>query len=470
MRVRMVPLAHLAGRLQRTVRQTAAAVGKSARLTVEGETTDFDKTVLEEMSEPLLHILRNAVDHGIEPAGERAAAGKPAAGTVTVRAHAEGTQVVVRVSDDGRGIDLDAVRATAAAKGFLTADEAAAAGTAALHDLLFRPGFSTAPAVSEISGRGVGLDAVKVLVGRLKGTVGVGSEPGRGTTFTIRLPLTLAVLRALMVRAGGQTFAVPLGAVVRILRLDPEYSGAIEGRDVVRIDGDTLPRVSLAGRLNLRGGADAPPERPPVVVVSAGDRKYAVVVDEILGGREVVLKSLGTHVRRAPGIAGATLMGDGSVVLVLDPADLFLAPAAAPRAGRPAAAAPAAARHELLVLVVDDSPSVRRIVTGQLREAGIGAVTAKDGRDALDVLHRSDRRPDVVLLDVEMPRMDGYELLSTLRANPSYRDLPAVMLTSRSGDKHRRKAMDLGAAAYLVKPFQPAALLRAVRGAAAVGV
>lgn len=471
MRVRMVPLAHLSGRLHRTVRRTAADLGKQVRLVLEGENTDLDKTVLEEMAEPLLHLLRNAIDHGVEDAAAREAAGKPSAGTVRVRACHEGTQIVIRVSDDGRGVDYEAVRFAAVARGALSPEAAGIASPDELIDVLFQPGFSTAGRVTEISGRGVGLDVVRALVERLKGTVSLASDPGRGATFTVRLPLTLAVIRALVVEAEGQTFALPLGSVTQILRLDPEQCGRIGTQDVARIGGETLPRFTLAKRLGLRGTSEPDP-RPPAVVIGVGDRRYVVILDRVAGGREVVVKSLGTHVRHAPGIAGATLMGDGSVVLILDPAELC-APARTARPAQPASAAhtrhaPRPATEQLTVLVVDDSPSVRRFVSGQLRDAGMEVLTAKDGLDALDVLHHAERLPDVVMLDVEMPRMDGYELLSTLRAAPAHRHLPVVMLTSRAGDKHRRKAMELGATAYLVKPYQPAELLRVLRGAAAV--
>jgi len=466
-RVRMVPLTHLSARLHRTARQTAAAVGKRVRLVLAGEATELDKTVLEEMSEPLLHLLRNAIDHGVEPAAERVALGKPAAGTVRVEACREGTQVVIRVSDDGRGVDPEAVRAAAAATGLLPPDEAARLSPDALLDLLFVSGFSTAAAVTETSGRGVGLDSVKVMVGRLKGTVGLASTPGRGATFTVRLPLTLAVIRALVVKAAGQTFAVPLAAVAHILRLDPEAADRIGGEDVARVAGRTHPRLTLAALMGLEAAPGSAGPRPPAVVLAVGDRRYVVVVDEVVGGREVVVKTLGTHLRRVSGVAGATLLGDGSVVLILDPLELFAAhaPGSAHAAPAQAAASARPSRDAPTVLVVDDSPSVRRVVGGQLREAGWVALAAKDGVEALEALHRADRLPDAVLLDVEMPRMDGYELLSTLRASPTYAGLPVVMLTSRAGEKHRRKAAEVGATGYLVKPYQPAELLRTLQQA-----
>jgi chemosensory pili system protein ChpA (sensor histidine kinase/response regulator) len=376
-----------------------------------------------------------------------------------VRAFTEGTHVIIRVSDDGGGIDPERVRAVAVEKGFVPAASASSLNQEELFQLLFQPGFSTARQVSELSGRGVGLDVVRAQVHRLKGALTLDSDLGLGTTFTIRLPLTLAILRALLVRSGGQTFAVPLGAVAQILRLE-DGQAAMLGRDaVVRVNGDVYPRCQLSRALNLRS-TDETVARPPVVIVNAGEKQVALVVDRIIGAQEIVVKSLGTHIRRVPGIAGATLMGDGSVVLILNPADLVSGgstQAMSVRTDVPRRRAEIKTSGRR-VMVVDDSPSVRRIATTLLKNAGWDPVVAKDGVEALEILHQGER-PNAVLLDVEMPRMDGYEFLSTLRADDVYRDVPVIMITSRAGDKHRRKAMDLGATAYLVKPYQDAVLL-----------
>jgi chemosensory pili system protein ChpA (sensor histidine kinase/response regulator) len=464
MRVRMVPLVSLGNRLQRTVRNAATVTGKQARLLIDGGNTELDKTVLEEMSEPLLHLLRNAVDHGIEFAEARKAHGKPETGTVRVRAFPEGTRVVIRVEDDGAGIDPDRLRVALVERGLVAdAETAARLSPAELYSYLFVSGFSTARSVSEISGRGVGLDVVKTMVNRLKGTLSVDSVPGRGTTFTIRLPLTLAVMRVLLVRAGGQSFAVPLGSVSQITRLEDGALETIGEEPVIRVAGKVHPVVRLSRALKLKG-ADESVARPPVIVLNIGDRQIALIVDSLLGGREIVVKNLGNHIRQLKGIAGATLMGDGTVVLILNPGDLFeehkiegrrierhAVAAAKPKAERRAS--------RRTILLVDDSPSVRRIVSLVLRNGGWQTTIAKDGVEALETLNQGDI-PDAIVLDIEMPRMDGYELLSTIRASATLRGIPVVMATSRAGDKHRNKAMQLGASAYLVKPYQEDLLLK----------
>jgi chemosensory pili system protein ChpA (sensor histidine kinase/response regulator) len=464
MRVRMVPLATLANRLDRAVRTVAQVQGKQVELRLDGEDTYLDKSVLEEMADPLLHLLRNAVDHGIEAPAVRAQRGKPARGTIRVRAFQEGTQVVIQSSDDGAGVDPGAVRAVAVAKGFVTSADAERMTDGELLSLIFLPGFSTAREVSEVSGRGVGLDIVKARVHKLKGTLAVDSQPGRGTTFTIRLPTSLAIMRALLVRAHHQTLAVPLDAVSQILRINREDIERVGGDSVIRLDGRVYPQVSLGKALHFKQPAEEPSPRPPALIVSAEDKQVVLVVDELIGGREVVLKNLGSHVRRLHGVLGATLMGDGRVVLIVNPADLLREPARA-RAPerRPPEPLGTRDRESLTVMVVDDSPSVRRVVSTLVRNAGWQAVTAKDGLDAMEILGRSAAPPDVVLVDVEMPRMDGYELVATLKGQEAYRHLPVVFITSRAGQKHRRKALDLGASAYVTKPYQDAALLKLIR-------
>lgn len=460
-RLRMVPLGSVSGKLHRTVRQAATQSGKKAEFVLEGDRTGLDKTVLDAMADPLLHLLRNAVDHGLEPGEVRQALGKPATGTVRLRAEHEGSQVVLTIDDDGRGIDPDAVRETAVRRGLVDETAAAALDADQLAAFLFAPGFSTKGEVTELSGRGVGLDVVKSKVEALKGTVAVTSRAGAGTTFTVRLPMTLAVVRALVVRANQEQFAVPLEAVEQIRRLDPADTERIGREPVLRVNGEMYPVVRLGDKLGLAKPADAT-DRPPVVLLKAGGRRAAVVVDALLGGREVVVKRVGPQVRRSAAVAGATLTGDGSVVLILNPVELVR-----PTGGVVAPVAPRATveatRRGLAVLIVDDSPSVRRVLTGLAQRAGWHATTAKDGMEALETLQRTAVQPDVVLTDVEMPRMDGYELLATLRGQPSTRELPVVVITSRAADKHRKKAMDLGASAYLVKPYQDDSLVEVVR-------
>ena len=460
MRLRMVPLSTITAKLARAARTSAATANKKAEFTLDGERTGLDKTVLEAMADPLLHLVRNAVDHGLEPPEVRLALGKPAHGTITLRGKHEGSHVVLTLADDGRGIDFEVVRAAVARRGLALPEEAESLSPAELADFLFRPGFSTRDEVSELSGRGVGLDVVKSKVELLKGTVVVASVPGVGTTFTVRLPMTLAVVRALLVKAGAQTFAIPLEAVEQILRPGDGDTDRV-GRDpVLRLAGGVCPLVPLARVLNIRQADEPASIRPPVVVLSAGGRRVALQIDKLVGGREVVIKALGRQLRQVAAVSGATLLGDGSVVLILNPAELTRAQAA-PQSAQPRAAA-SRPRDIKTVLVVDDSPSVRRVLSMLLGGAGWQVTTAKDGVEALDVLQRGGV-PDVVLTDVEMPRMDGYELLATIRAQAAVSHLPVAVLTSRGADKHRRKALDLGASAYVVKPYQDENLLEILR-------
>ncbi|MGE3541022.1 MAG: Hpt domain-containing protein [Candidatus Tectimicrobiota bacterium] len=465
MRLRMVPMATLATRLHRAVRVTARQRAKEAELVLEGEDVDFDKTMLEEMAEPLLHLLRNAVDHGIERPEVRQQAGKPRQGRIHLRAFREGTQVVLQLRDDGAGLDPQRLRAVALRNGLLSEAESAHLSDAELYPLILRPGFSTASEVSEISGRGVGMDVVQATVSRLKGHMTIDSTPGQGVTCTMRLPLTLAITRVLLVKAHGETFAIPLADVTQIMRLEAQDIERVGGVPSIRLEKQVVPVVRLGERLQLAQPAESTPRTVPIVVVQAGDQQVALIVDELLGGREVVVKTLGSHLRRVHGVIGSTLMGDGSVVLILNPVELArddLRPGSSRQTELPKAR-PARASEVLEVLIVDDSFSVRRVVSNLVKSMGWRPLLAKDGLEALAVLQQATTPPDVILLDVEMPQMDGYEFTSTIRAQAAYRDLPVVMLTSRSGEKHRRKAFEVGATEYLVKPYQDEVLINTIR-------
>ncbi len=470
MRLRLVPLAQLSSRLHRAVRVTAEQEGKEVDLEILGEGVELDKTVLEELADPLLHLLRNAVAHGIEPAALRRATAKPARGRIRVQAVYEGTQVTVRVSDDGAGMDPQALSAAAVAAGHLSEVEAAALTLTQAIELSFLPGLSTAGALSEVSGRGVGLDVVRAGAHRAKGTVSVRSTAGRGTTFVIRLPMTLAVARVLMVRSNGENFAVPLGAVAQILRVERATIERLGSEPVIALDGRVYPFLHLGTRLGLAHPADESAPQVPVLILSFGDRKAALGVDQVGQAREVVVKPLGPLLRRVPGISGATLTGDGEVVLIVNPGELVGEEVRGTGAfgaggtslgtvGMPGAPGP----RPLEIMVVDDSLSVRRVLGNLIQGVGWKAIPARDGLEALELLQRGERPPDVVLLDIEMPRMDGYELTATLRGLPEFATLPIVILTSRAGEKHRQRAFELGATEYLVKPYEEATLLSLVR-------
>ena len=464
MRVRMVPLATLVARLQRTVRVAASHEGKLVDLFIEGQNIELDTTVLDQMVDPLLHLLRNAVSHGIETPARRAAHSKRERGTIRLRSFYEGTQVVIEVSDDGAGLDPEVIRSKALSRGHISSADAGRMSEKELFSLIFLPGFSTAKELSEVSGRGVGMDIVKASINKLQGTLALDSTPGKGTTITIRLPTTLAVARALLIKAHGETFAVPLGAVTQIIRVERGEIEHLAQDAVIRAGGRVYPVIRLGEALRLKQPADEAVERLPVLILKVGGDHFALVVEQVIEGREIVIKSLGNHLRRVHGIMGATLMGDGRVVPILQPADLVRNSAPSTVPTRPLAQPPATGITETLtVMVVDDSPSVRRVMSNLLKSVGWQPVAAKDGLQALEMLHGSPEQPTVILLDVEMPRMDGYELLAALKRQEAYRMIPVVMITSRTGEKHRRKAIDLGASEYLSKPYQDEELLNIIR-------
>ena len=458
LRLRAVPLASLASRLHRTVRATAEQSGREAELILDGGAVELDKSLLEEMADPLIHLVRNAVGHGIETPEVRRALGKPAAGRLRVAARLQGGQAVLTIEDDGGGIGLSAVRETAEQSGLLSAETAAALTDDEARALVFLPGFTTARRVSEISGRGVGLDVVKSKVESLRGSLTLESTAGHGTRFTIRLPLSLAVTRALLVRLSGHLFALPATAIARVVRAEPGDLRGTGDEAVLVVEGEELPVRPLGRVLGLAEPAEGLGARPLALLLDLGDYRAAFLIDELVESREIVVKPLGPLLRRVDGLAGATLLGDGSVVPILDPYTLLERKA---RTGTPllrSAAVPA--RRE--VLIVDDSLSVRRVLSNLVTQAGWAARTAKDGLDALDLLQQGPHLPAVILLDVEMPRMDGYELTATLRGAPAYQHIPIVMITSRAGGKHRDKAFALGVSDYVVKPFEPEALLHLI--------
>ena len=458
MRVRMVPFEHISQRLQRAARNVAKDQSKEVEFIFEGKDTEIDKTVLEEIADPLLHLIRNCVDHGIESGDVREKCGKPQKATVRLRAFYQGTQAVLQIGDDGRGLDHVKILQVAVAKGIISQDEASTATPQEVYPLIFVPGLSTAKKVSEVSGRGVGMDIVRDKVQKLKGTIQVDSEPGKGTTFTISLPLKLAVARALMVNAGNEVFAIPMQSISQITRFERSEITQVGAQQVVKLNGVAYPLIRLADRLSLLGSENESPTIP-VLIVRSGDVQVALQVDQIVAGRDIVIKTLGTHLREVPGFVGATLMGDGTVVPILD-VNLLTDEFDANAKMRPVKRA--AESQETVVMIVDDSVSVRRVMENLVKAQGWRAVVAKDGVDAVEVLQAEELTPDIFLLDVEMPRMDGYEFLATLRGLPETKDAPVVMVTSRAGQKHRDKAFSLGASDYLVKPYQDEQLIELV--------
>ena len=463
MRTRMVQFTSLAPRLRRVARQTAEALGKRVELKVRGETQELDRSVLDRMVAPLEHMLRNAVSHGIESPQAREAAGKPPVGHVTVVVERDGPEVVIQVADDGRGIDLDAVRRKAVAVGLL--EEGQDLPDEEVMHFILESGFSTAENVSHISGRGVGMDVVASEIKQLGGTLSIDSVQGRGTSFTIRLPFTLAISQALLVEVGEELYAIPLASIEGIVRLGSEELDALyrDPRPTYQYAGHEYELKHLG---TLLGTGQPTPDHTstvyPIVLVRAGELRAALQVERVLGNREIVVKPVGPQISKVRGISGATILGDGRVILILDIAGLIRARSGV-RLVYSAAEDQARASERTgppLIMVVDDSITIRKVTSRMLERNDFEVVTARDGVDALGKLQET--RPDLMLLDIEMPRMDGYELASHVRNNPRLRDLPIIMITSRVGKKHRDRAMELGVNRYLGKPYQDAELLASI--------
>ena len=462
LRLRMVPLGSQATRLDRVVRVTAEGLGKQVEFAMEGEAVAIDRPILDELSDALLHILRNAVDHGVEAPDVREAVGKSPKAKITLKASYEGAHAIIQVIDDGRGLNLSALRDVALREGHVTPDQLHDMSDRDLHMLIFRPQFSTAREVSEVSGRGVGLDVVKEKIQQLNGTVTVDSVPGRGVTFTLRLPLTLAVARVLIVKAGKHTLAVPATSITRVLRVDRE-DVEVEGEiHEVKLEGEGYPAVHLLKALGHEPRPEDKTARVSALILASTENRTALVVDQLVEARDVVVTMLTGHLKRVRGLAGATVLGDGQVVVIVNP-DELLSHAGAQRAAQ-GSMRPAMPERDtaLRILVVDDSLSVRQVLSGLVKRAGWTAMLARDGLEALEMLQREATPPDLIFSDVEMPRMDGYELTSTVKADPKLKRTPVVFITSRAGEKHRRRGFEVGAAGYLVKPFDEQALLSLV--------
>ncbi|MEX2494838.1 MAG: Hpt domain-containing protein [Woeseia sp.] len=459
MRTRMVPFQRHVPRLTRLVRQAAAEVGKRAELAVEGASGELDRQVLDKMLPPFEHMMRNAVIHGIEEADARQKSGKPATGRITIRLHREGAEMVIDVSDDGAGLDVTAIRRKAYERGLLNAESKVTDDE--IMQLILTPGFSTAPQITQSAGRGVGMDVVANEVKKLGGSLQISSVIGQGTNFTVRLPFTLAITQALIVRTGDEVYALPLPTVEGVARIArAELETLLSQSEPAYEYGEQSYRFRHLG-LYLGGQPAKLPEDDayvPIILVRAGDYSAALLVDEMLASREIVVKSVGPQLAGVRGISGATILGDGSIVLILDINALV-------RTGAPVVelkgATQAAADTRPIALVVDDSITVRRVMERFLQRNGMRVVTAKDGLDAISAL--SENKPDIILLDIEMPRMDGYEFATHVRNDERVSDVPIIMITSRVGDKHRARAIEIGVNDYLGKPYQDSQLLEAVR-------
>jgi len=476
---RMVPIGTLYSRVSRAVRDAAKSTGKDVELELTGSETELDNNIIQQISDPLVHLVRNSVAHGVEPRNDRVAAGKPANGKIMLRAYHRGNHIYIEVEDDGRGIDYQRVKQSAIERGLVSVETADRLTERDMREMLFHPGFSTAPVKTELAGRGVGLDVVRANLNALNGEIEIQSATGQGTKFTLKVPLTLIISPALFVRCGATNFALPLAVVEEIRRLRADEIEDVGGKLLTKVRDVVTEVIRLDTYLGL------PPLEPVngffrMVVANAGNRQIGLVVEEVLGKDEIVIKNLGEYLRRVKLFPGTTIAPDGSLILLIDLNRMVAAEpnehralqanASAARIFAPGSAAVARGTipseaidriaQERVVVVADDSISVRKFVGRMLEKNGYRVKLAADGLEAAELV--SQHGCHLVITDLEMPRMTGYELMVQLRQSPSTRRIPVMVVTSRAGAKHRGRAMKEGASAFLTKPVQEDQLIAAV--------
>ena len=464
MKTRMVPFARIVPRLRRIVRQVGIELGKKVELRMDNIQGEMDRSVLDRMVAPLEHMIRNSVDHGIETEAERAKAGKPATGSIVITTYRQGGDIVIHLADDGRGLNVEKIRRRALEKELIAEDAALSAYEIA--QFIFHPGFTTSDSVSQISGRGVGLDVVNSEVRQCGGRVEIETSAGLGTQFTIVLPFTLSVNRALMINVTGDHYALSLNSIDGVHFMPrTAVDEAVANSNMINHAGVDYELCYLGTLLNpeILKRPDSLNEDAALVLFHSDNRRFAVQVDEIIGTKEIVVKTIGSQFSSVPGLGGATILSDGQVVVIIDLNELArVSIVDLPRIGQNAEKGLEHGSRSISdvspsILVVDDSVTVRKVTSRILRRQGYRVLTAKDGIEALKALQ--DEIPAVILLDIEMPRMDGFEVATRVRASDELSNIPIIMITSRTGDKHRQRAMELGVDHYMGKPYQEEHLL-----------
>ena len=448
--LRLVPASGLTRPLVRSVRDIARQMNKKVAFNTSGEETEMDRVVLEMLNDPLVHIIRNAIDHGVEEPDIRKAAGKPEAGEINVKFELVGSRIQITVKDDGAGVNIEKVKQKAIEKKVISKAEAADMLKAEILDLVFHPGFSTKDIITDVSGRGVGMDVVRTNLNAVKGSVFVHSEEGVGSTFTLQVPLTLATENGLIIRSGGQIFAIPVGAVDRVVDLTSEELVDVEASQALLLDGDPVPVRYLSGLLEIEQKSSYTPDQLPAVIIASGWRRAALVVDEIIARREMVVRPLREPLNSVRNVSGGTILG-GGVVIVLNPRDLMTAVSkvgSSIRVGIDSADGEAG-EHKRSVLVVDDSLTTRTLVKNILEASGYDVSVRVNGQEGWEAL--SERDFDLVVSDVQMPIMDGFELTDKIKTSEDYGEIPVIIVTSLANDEDKQKGLDVGADAYIVK-------------------
>lgn len=471
MKARMVPISQLFDKFPRMVRDLCAELKKDIHLNIEGETTEIDKMLVEEIADPLMHLIRNAVDHGIESSERRSELGKPAEGTITLRAYHSSSQMVIEVEDDGAGVDAEKIRDAAIAKGVMKEEDAASLPDEQMMNLIFHAGFSTAKKVTDISGRGVGLDVVKDKVTKFKGTVTVDSVVDRGTKFQIRLPLTLAITNVFLVMKNNETFAIQVSSIREIIFVPVSEITQIGSRKAYNLRGQTLFVLRLEDVLDMPEEEWEEKAEVPLIVVGSEEQQIGLLVDKLAGKREVVIKSVGDYLKNVKYTIGTTILGNGKVALILDIQNIIDAMnlGMLSESGPVLKKLPATketisenkGKRRYSILVAEDSPSIRKRLAQILGEEGFDVTEAEDGSVALEIARKAQF--DLVSTDIVMPHMDGYELTRNLRKLPQYKNIPVIMVTSKSEKIDRVKGFDAGADDYITKPVDKTALLNTIR-------
>lgn len=465
MKTRMLPIAKVFNKFPRMVRDLSRELGKQIELEISGEETELDKSIVEEIGDPLVYIIRNSCDHGIEDVATRRAKGKPETGLIQLKAYNEGNNIVIEITDDGKGLDPDLLRSKAIEKGMITEREADGMSDKEAYALIFKPSLSTAKVVTNVSGRGVGMDVVKTNIEKLNGIIDVDSELGHGTVIRLKIPLTLAIIQALLVGAQEEYYAIPLASVLETVRIPLDEIYTIEGKNVLRLRDEVLSLVRLSDIFGVKqvyeGG-----EHTYVVVIGLAESKLGVVVDTLVGQEEIVIKSLGDYLQGIEGIAGATIRGDGRVTLIVDVAALMnLAKGINVdiRASAETVVKTKTVPSDYVVLVVDDSAMDRNIMKKSMEPIGVKTIEASNGQEALNMIKSSEHSIDAVLIDIEMPRMDGYTLASEIRKYSKYKNLPLIAVTSRTSKSDRLRGVESGMSEYITKPYSPEYLESVVR-------
>ena len=456
MKTRMLPISKVFNKIPRMVRDLGRELNKNIELIIEGEETELDKSIVEEIGDPLVHIIRNSCDHGIETPETRELKGKPPVGTIKLSAYNEGNHIVIKVADDGKGLNANILKQKALEKLLITSREAENMSDKEAYNLIFKPGFSTASAITNVSGRGVGMDVVKTNVEQLNGMIEVESEPDQGMSLKLKIPLTLAIIQALLVAAQEEYYAIPLSSVLETVRVSQDEIYTIDGKSVLRLRDEVLSLVRLADIFQIPSAIESSKE-VYVVIIGLAEQKIGIIVDYLIGQEEIVIKSLGYYLKGINGIAGATVRGDGKITLIVDvPAMMEMAKdvkVSINQLMNEANLANAKQKpSDYCILIIDDSLTDRNMIKRLLSPLGISITEATNGLEGLEILKNNDKRFDAILVDIEMPKMDGYTFASEMRKFNKFKNLPLIALTSRSSKTDRMRGVESGITEYITKP------------------